>query len=341
MSLRAVQTLSHLDWIILLAVQRQVRNPKHGRPPIPAAQIAAEASESDWMLQRLGKWHMSPASPEHETQTGCISNIQQRRRERMNGATRHTIGQELQQKHPDLSDISNYDPHLCSVTTAAFRSFTPCIVLMDRFMSGNSWQAERAAVEGEKEKNADLMLQISKRARVQITTDRAVRGKHSNKSRRFKSKPSSHSPSWSHIMTLSTSANFLPRSIFGATSQFSWSKSKPSTFSTVSWSCSCVTDVKKVLPVCFCSFRHNGLSSELAADDPGSAAGLIDRLSAAACSALCIYRAHLCCAVKTMADPARAPHCYCKSDVCWKSCWQLVQRPRTTRWKKIVNDIHV
>lgn len=111
-------------------------------------------------------------------------------------------------------------PHLLCHDCSG-RSFTPCIVLMDRFMPGNSWQAVSAAVEREKEKNADLMLHISNRARLQITTDRTVWGKHRNKSRRFKSKPCSRSPSWNHIMTLSTSANFLPCSIFGATSQFS------------------------------------------------------------------------------------------------------------------------
>lgn len=165
----------------------------------------------------------------------------------MNEATRHTISQELQQKHPDLSDISNCDPPLLPLLChdCSGRSFTPCIVLMDHFMPGNSWQAESAAVEREKEKNTDLMLQISNRARLQITTDRTVWGKHRNKSRRFKSKPCSRSPSWSHIMTLSTSASFLPCSIFGATSQFNWRKSKPNTFSTVLWTCSCVTDVKK------------------------------------------------------------------------------------------------
>lgn len=142
---------------------------------------------------------------------------------------------------------------LCSVTTAAAARLPPAlsswIVLCQEILGKQKVQQWR-----EKEKNADLMLQISNRARLQITTDRTVWGKHRNKSRRFKSKPCSRSPSWSHIMTLSTSANFLPCSIFGATSQFNWRKWKPNTFSTVSWTCSCVTDVKKYFlsaSVCF------------------------------------------------------------------------------------------
>lgn len=73
----------------------------------------------------------------------------------MNEATRHTISQELQQKHPDLSDISNCDPPLLPLLChdCSGRSFTPCIVLMDHFMPGNSWQAESAAVEREREKH--------------------------------------------------------------------------------------------------------------------------------------------------------------------------------------------
>lgn len=109
---------------------------------------------------------------------------------------------------------------LCSVTTAAAARLPPAlsswIVLCQEILGKQKVQQWR-----EKEKNADLMLQISNRARLQITTDRTVWGKLRNKSRRFKSKPCSRSPSWSHIMTLSTSANFLPCSIFGATSQFS------------------------------------------------------------------------------------------------------------------------
>lgn len=43
----------HLDWIIPLAGQEQVRNLKRGPPPNPAAQIATEASVSYWILLLL------------------------------------------------------------------------------------------------------------------------------------------------------------------------------------------------------------------------------------------------------------------------------------------------
>lgn len=164
MLLHAVQTLSHLDWIILRAVQKQVRNPKHGRPPVPAAQIAAEASESYWML--------NAAAAEEESDIWAL-HLRARNTDRMHQQhptetpNEWTISQE--QKHPDLSDNSHYDPSLCFVIYPP--ALSSRIVLCREILGKQKVQQRR-----EKEKNADLTLQISNRARLQITASRTVWG---------------------------------------------------------------------------------------------------------------------------------------------------------------------
>lgn len=158
----------HLVWIIPLAGQKQVRNLKHGRPPIPAAQIATEVSESYWilLLLKLGEWHMSPSFLSMKyRQDVCISNIWLIRYAEWMKPFDIWYVQDLQQ----YKNVVKKHLAFCAFISIIYlklralmhglkdsSQFIPCIILLNHFMLGNSWQAESAAVE--QRENADLML---------------------------------------------------------------------------------------------------------------------------------------------------------------------------------------
>lgn len=146
---------------------------------MPAARIAAEASESCWgwdsdtrALVHLRAWN---------TDRTCESAISNRHRE--DEATTHTIRSESDNKHLSfihLSNMLNYAPPPCAVQTAAAAHLSP-LHCPHGFYAGK-FLAGRKCSSGGKRINADLMLdylQISNTAWLQDSSlSRVIREHH-------------------------------------------------------------------------------------------------------------------------------------------------------------------